>query len=75
MTAIAQFPSTSPCLTPQEAAAYIRTGVRTLERWRHVGGGPPFVKVGRKVAYRLADLETWLAGQRREHTGAATAAR
>lgn len=34
----------------------------TLERWRSEGKGPPFVKVGpRRVGYRLADFERWLA--------------
>ena len=61
-------------LTPQETSDYLRTvGDRTLERWRRVGGGPPFVKIGRKVAYRLGDLRAWVAQQRREHTGASTA--
>jgi excisionase family DNA binding protein len=60
--------ASSPCLTPQEAAEFLRSTDRTLERWRHTGGGPAFTKVGRRVVYRLADLEEWLAHQRREHT-------
>ena len=63
----------SPLLTPQEAAELLRSKDRTLERWRHAGGGPPFVKIGRRVVYRLSDLEAWLAQQRREHTGASVA--
>lgn len=36
--------------------------ITTLERWRSEGKGPPFVKVGpRRVGYRLADFERWLA--------------
>jgi excisionase family DNA binding protein len=61
----------SSLLTPAEAAEFLRTGVRTIERWRSTGGGPAYLKVGRKVAYRVEDLEAWLARQRREHTGAA----
>jgi excisionase family DNA binding protein len=72
MSTLAPF-SSNPCLTPQEAADYLRTGVRTLERWRRVGGGPVFVKIGRRVGYRLADLESWVSQQRREHTGASGA--
>ena len=63
----------SPLYTPQEAAEFLRTKDRTLERWRHAGGSPPFVKIGRCVCYRLADLEIWLAHQPREHTGASVA--
>ncbi len=32
---------------------------RTLQRWRQEGKGPPYVKLGRRVAYRLADIEAW----------------
>jgi excisionase family DNA binding protein len=73
MAVIASFPAS--LLTPQEAADYLRTGVRTLERWRHAGGGPTFVKIGRRVTYRIADLQTWVEAQRREHTSATAAAR
>jgi len=34
---------------------------RTAQRWRASGGGPPFVRLGRRrVAYRVADVERWL---------------
>jgi Helix-turn-helix domain len=32
---------------------------RTLENWRWRGEGPPFVKIGRKVVYRLIDVEAY----------------
>jgi hypothetical protein len=32
---------------------------RTLENWRWRGEGPPFVKIGRKVVYRLVDVEAY----------------
>ena len=41
---------TSTLLTPAEAVEKLRTGVRTIERWRHTGGGPRFLNIGRKVA-------------------------
>jgi hypothetical protein len=34
---------------------------RTLERWRVVGEGPRFLKVGANVLYRLRDVEAWEA--------------
>jgi len=35
---------------------------RTAQRWRSTGGGPPFVRLGaRRVLYRVADVEKWLA--------------
>ena len=34
---------------------------RTAQRWRASGGGPPFIRLGRRrVAYRVADVERWL---------------
>lgn len=35
--------------------------VSTLETMCSRGGGPPFMKAGRRVLYRVADVETWLA--------------
>jgi predicted DNA-binding transcriptional regulator AlpA len=32
---------------------------RTLERWRVIGHGPRFVKVGSNVVYRLSDVEAY----------------
>ncbi len=61
-------PQSSLLYTPDEAADILRTKARTLERWRHTGGGPVFLKIGRRVVYRQDDLEQWLAQQRREHT-------
>ncbi len=36
---------------------------RTLERWRLTGEGPPFVRLGRRIAYRAEDVDSWLAGR------------
>lgn len=56
----------SPLLTPREAATWLRSTERTLERWRRQGTGPAFVRVGRHVAYRLEDLEAWVGRQTRQ---------
>jgi hypothetical protein len=40
-----------------------RLSPRTLERWRYQGTGPQFLKVGGRVVYRLADIETFEAEQ------------
>ena len=35
---------------------------RTAQRWRASGAGPPFIRLGpRRVLYRIADVEAWLA--------------
>ena len=33
----------------------------TATKWRAQAKGPPFIKVGRLVRYRRADVEAWLA--------------
>jgi hypothetical protein len=53
-----------PFLSNEHAAAFLNLSPRTLEKFRVVGGGPPFCKFGRRVAYSIADLETW-ANERR----------
>jgi excisionase family DNA binding protein len=47
-------------LTQRDAATLLRLSERTLERLRVTGGGPVFVKAGRLVRYRQADLENWI---------------
>lgn len=42
--------------------------VRTLRRWRQLGHGPPYIKVGRRVLYREADLQAWI-DERTTHPG------
>lgn len=32
---------------------------RTLERWRHDGTGPAFLKIGGRAVYRLEDIEAF----------------
>jgi hypothetical protein len=34
---------------------------RTLERWRWIGEGPNYVKLGKRVVYRLVDIEQFEA--------------
>ncbi|WP_058249000.1 helix-turn-helix transcriptional regulator [Tropicibacter naphthalenivorans] len=39
-----------------ELAARWRISPRTLERWRWIGDGPRFMKLGGRVIYRLEDV-------------------
>jgi len=50
-------------LTQREAAALLCLSERTLERFRVVGTGPPFIRAGRLVRYREDDLESWIASR------------
>ncbi|WP_018649487.1 MULTISPECIES: helix-turn-helix domain-containing protein [unclassified Thioalkalivibrio] len=51
----------NPNLTPEQAAEYLHLSPRTLIRWRNMRKGPPWVKAGRRVIYRRADVDAWLA--------------
>ena len=44
-------------LSTKEAARLLKVSHRTLEDWRLTGRGPAFLKWGRAVRYRVADLE------------------
>lgn len=55
-------------LETPEAAAYVGNATKTLEKWRVVGGGPRFIKNGRKVVYEVADLDAWLESRRHYST-------
>jgi hypothetical protein len=46
-------------LSQIELAARWNISHRTLERWRWVGEGPNFLKLGGRVIYRLEDIEAF----------------
>lgn len=52
-----------PLATPREVAEHLRRTPKTLKNWRSLGTGPVWVRVGRDVRYRWADIERWLASQ------------
>jgi len=51
---------TVPLLDQDQAAEVLSVRPRTMESWRCRGGGPPFVRIGRHVRYRLSDLHAWI---------------
>ena len=54
-------------LDERAAAAHLSVSPGTLSVWRSTGRyGIPFLKIGRSVRYRLADLEAWIESRRRE---------
>ncbi len=60
-------------LTTPEAAAFYRAAVPTLEGWRVKGGGPPFIRLGRKIVYAKSDLVAFAQRNRRVSTSDAGA--
>ncbi len=55
-------------ISVREAAAYLGISKSFLDKTRLLGTGPVYLKIGRRVAYDLGDLEIWVAGQKRRHT-------
>jgi predicted DNA-binding transcriptional regulator AlpA len=47
-------------LSNSEAAEFLGMSPDTLPRWRWAGIGPAYLKVGRSIKYRRADLEAFL---------------
>lgn len=54
-------------LTTEEASALLRVHRSTLLRWRKVGGGPRFTRVGRFIMYTQEALDAWLAENSDSH--------
>lgn len=61
-------------LETQPAAEYVGSAKKTLEKLRCHGGGPAYIKHGRKVVYQVSDLDAWVDRHRRTSTSGQTSA-
>jgi predicted DNA-binding transcriptional regulator AlpA len=50
-------------LNERQTSSVLNLSVRTLQSWRSDGRGPPYVKTGRAIRYRIQDLIEWIAVQ------------
>ena len=55
-------------MRPAEAAVYLSLSRQRLAKLRLTGGGPAYSKLGRTIVYSPADLDAWLAANRRVST-------
>jgi hypothetical protein len=55
-------------LSTEGAAAYCGCSTSYLNKLRSIGGGPVFIKRGRRVIYDTDDLDVWLDAGRRTST-------
>ena len=55
-------------LTTREAASVLRMSVRTLDRYRVTGEGPPFMKLGGRIRYLRSDIDRWAQAKKRLST-------
>ncbi|MDZ4091636.1 MAG: DNA-binding protein [Arthrobacter sp.] len=59
---------------PETVAEFLGTTAGNLAQMRYRGLGPKFIKVsGKAVRYRQSDIDSWLASQTRQQTGAVPA--
>lgn len=56
-------------LLVNDVAGQTRLSISTLNKMRMTGGGPRFVKLGRRVFYRAADVDRWIASNTFRSTG------
>jgi predicted DNA-binding transcriptional regulator AlpA len=49
----------SAIVTEKEAARFLSMSFRTLQSWRSERKGPPYLKLGRSIRYRMSDLLAW----------------
>jgi hypothetical protein len=59
-------------LSVLEAAAHLNVSKSWLDKRRLDGLGPPYIKIGRRVCYDLADLELFVTRLKRHHTSEST---
>jgi Helix-turn-helix domain len=57
----AMSPGSTPYMTPDEAALFLRLSRRTLDNLRSLGAGPQFRRHGGRVFYHRQDVENWSA--------------
>jgi predicted DNA-binding transcriptional regulator AlpA len=60
-------------LTETDLETMLAVSEHTLQGWRVSGDGPKYVKLGRSVYYRVADVTEWINGNVHARTGAQAA--
>ena len=57
-----------PRLRTTEAASYMGVSESYLNKLRVYGGGPQFLKMGKRVSYDKSDLDVWMTARKRHST-------
>lgn len=47
-------------INEKQAAEMLGLSTKTMQKWRWLGEGPQWCKVGRAVKYRITDLEAYI---------------
>ena len=59
----------SNVLNERQAANVLGCSVGLMRKWRLFGDGPSYLKIGRLVRYRQADIDSFLEAHRVETAG------
>lgn len=51
-------------LITDEVADLVRSKPETVRYWRHVGTGPKYFRIGRRVLYDEGDVLAWIEAQK-----------
>jgi predicted DNA-binding transcriptional regulator AlpA len=55
----------SELLDETKLAVKLNVSRATLQSWRYAGKGPRYIKIGRLIRYRAADVDAYLRAQTR----------
>jgi predicted DNA-binding transcriptional regulator AlpA len=55
-------------LNVRHAAEYVGLSKSSLDKLRVYGGGPLYIKLGRRVVYDRVDLDAWMGSRRVANT-------
>lgn len=53
-------PFAAPFVSAHHLAASLDVSLKSLERLRMSGGGPPYIKVRKQVRYPIVELDNWI---------------
>lgn len=56
-------------LTPEQVEEIYNISTKTLANWRTLKIGPPYSKPGRRVLYRVEDIEKFIDRHQQKTTG------
>jgi predicted site-specific integrase-resolvase len=59
---------TIKCYNERELAVLLGLSVKTLQKWRGVGSGPAYIKLGSRVVYNDDDVAAFVAANMRLST-------
>ncbi len=59
----------SNVLNERQAANVLGCSVALMRKWRLFGDGPSYLKIGRLIRYRQADIDSFLEAHRVETAG------